>query len=468
MRIKLHLSIFLIVFLISGSLLVNITPFGFAQSSFKISGYILDSDGNGVSGANIIFNVPSIVPSVYSDSLGYYEIIAPEGIYHVNVWPPFDSNFIYYDEPRLVVASDITKNITLNSGYKLSGYIFDESGQPVKDGIVALGNYISGWFSTYYGYYFATAPSGTYNINARPRAGYSHFTSYYEYNFILDGNIEKNITVSRTAPTTPTPTPDSSPIPSPTPFPSPSASPFPSPTPFPVPTRTRISISTDVSSSLVGSAVNVNGKLSYIDGSVLSGKTVILSFAVGNSFSWIPIGSAITNENGNYNIQWINDASGIFSLKVEWTEDFGYQTTANTTSVSFLPYNNQNLFHVESNSTVSALAFNSTSSKLGFVVSGPDGTQGYVKTTIAKNLVSNPENIQVYLDGNELNYDISSISDSWILTFAYTHSTHQISIELSQENNANLIFGVEYWMWFAIVVICIIVVSLLIYFKKLK
>ena len=222
------------------------------------------------------------------------------------------------------------------------------------------------------------------------------------------------------------------------------------------------------SSSLVGSAVNVNGRLLDIDGSALNGKTVILSFAVGNSVSWIPIGSAITNENGNYNIQWINDASGIFSLKIEWTGDVGYQTTANTTSVSFLPYNNQNLFHVESNSTVSALAFNSTSSKLGFVVSGPDGTKGYVKTTIAKNLVSNPENIQVYLDGNKLNYDVSSIADSWILTFTYTHSTHKISIALSQENSDNLFLGIEYWVWIAIIVIFIVLVSLLIYFKKLK
>ena len=112
MRIKSNLSILIIFILICGSLLVNISPFVFAQSSFKISGYLLDSNGNGISGANIIFNVPSIVPSVYSDSLGYYEIIAPEGTYHVNVWPPFDSNYIYYDEPRFVVASDITKNIT--------------------------------------------------------------------------------------------------------------------------------------------------------------------------------------------------------------------------------------------------------------------------------------------------------------------------------------------------------------------
>src|SRR3990172_9873251 len=99
--------------------------FGLAQSgsSFKISGYILDANGHGIGGANIIFNVPFIVPSVWSDSSGYYVISAPAGTYHVNVWPPFDSSYINYDEPGFTVVSDISKNLTLYSGYKVSGYI---------------------------------------------------------------------------------------------------------------------------------------------------------------------------------------------------------------------------------------------------------------------------------------------------------------------------------------------------------
>lgn len=61
--------------------LVLNTPFQFGsaqQATFKISGYILDEKGNGLNGARIIFNVPSIVSSIDSDSSGYYEIFAPQ------------------------------------------------------------------------------------------------------------------------------------------------------------------------------------------------------------------------------------------------------------------------------------------------------------------------------------------------------------------------------------------------------
>ncbi|MCW4021851.1 MAG: carboxypeptidase-like regulatory domain-containing protein, partial [Candidatus Bathyarchaeota archaeon] len=77
--IKISLLFTLIVGLVSSTPL----QFGSAQesSTFKISGYILDANGNSLKGANIIFNVPSLVPSVNSDSSGYYEIFAPQGTY---------------------------------------------------------------------------------------------------------------------------------------------------------------------------------------------------------------------------------------------------------------------------------------------------------------------------------------------------------------------------------------------------
>lgn len=196
------LSAFLISILICGLVFVSMFRFGMAQGSneaFSISGYILDSDGNGISGANIIFNVPDVVPSVYSDASGYYVISAPAGTYHVNVWPPFDSNYIYYDEPAFVVDSDVTKNITLNSGYKVSGYITDSSGTPVVKAVVSLNNFLCGWYSTYSGYYFVTAPAGTYTLNARPANGpqdVTNFSPYSEPNVVVNSNFEKNITVN--------------------------------------------------------------------------------------------------------------------------------------------------------------------------------------------------------------------------------------------------------------------------------
>ena len=88
------------------------------------------------------------------------------------------------------------------------------------------------------------------------------------------------------------------------------------------------------------------------------------------------------------------------------------------------------VFSVESSSTVSALAFNTTSSELSFTVSGPLGTRGCVKVTIAKSLIENVTNIKVYLDGNESEYSVASNGNSWLLTFDYAHSTHRVAINL--------------------------------------
>jgi hypothetical protein len=186
---------FLIALAISGLWLAGVAS---GQSSFKISGYILDSNGHGIEGAQIIFGVPSIVPSVYSDSSGHYVISAPAGTYHINVWPPFDSSFIYYDQPVFVVGSDINKNITLLSGYKVSGYILDPVGRPISGAVVSLNGFFSGWWSNDLGYYFVSAPAGTYKLSVAPRSGYTHFYSYFEYNFVVNGNLSKNITVKET------------------------------------------------------------------------------------------------------------------------------------------------------------------------------------------------------------------------------------------------------------------------------
>ncbi len=207
---------------------------------------------------------------------------------------------------------------------------------------------------------------------------------------------------------------------------------------------------------MVGSAVNVNGRLSFMNGSSLQGKPVILSYAVGASTSWVPIGSDITNDAGEYNIQWVNVASGTFALKVEWAEDAGYQETSNTTTLSFLPYDNQNVFHVESNSTISELAFKSTGSELSFAVTGPNGTTGYVKATITKSLISNASETKVYMDGNQLDYTVTSTANFWVFTFNFHHSTHQVIIDLAANaTTESTILGMPYWVWAAVAAIVI-------------
>ncbi len=206
-HVKSPLVLLLIATVLGSFLLTGVTRLGLTQNStkYKISGYILDANSRGIQGANIIFNVPEIVPSVWSDSSGHYIIYAPAGTYHVNVWSPYDSSYIHYDEPEFVVGSDVIKNTTMYSGYKVSCYISAFNGTPIVGAAVILRTsnkwFGSGWFSNSTGYYFLNVPAGTYTIDARPRTGYNYpgpttdFKTYYEYNFTVKGDTFKNIIV---------------------------------------------------------------------------------------------------------------------------------------------------------------------------------------------------------------------------------------------------------------------------------
>ena len=205
-----------------------------------------------------------------------------------------------------------------------------------------------------------------------------------------------------------------------------------------------VTISTESSSKNAGSVVNVFGTLSDSNGTLLQNKTVVLSYTFSGAGSWIPISSGVTDEQGNYNIQWINSASGTFTLKTEWSGDSTYMDATNTTTLSFLPYQNQQVFFIESNSTVYDLAFNNETSTLSFNVTGPTGTTGYVRATISKTLLANGENLQVHMDGRQFNYSVTSTIDSWVVALNYSHSTHEISIHLETNVSSTLPSGNEF------------------------
>jgi hypothetical protein len=110
----------------------------------------------------------------------------------------------------------------------------------------------------------------------------------------------------------------------------------------------------DAKSSVVGSIINVKGRLTDYQGNPIANQPVKLSYADTNSLlSWTPIGSGTTSSTGEYDIPWTIAFAGNFLLKVEWLANDNFPHAFNTTSVGFLPYDGNNSLRIESDSTVS-------------------------------------------------------------------------------------------------------------------
>jgi NADH:ubiquinone oxidoreductase subunit K len=123
---------------------------------------------------------------------------------------------------------------------------------------------------------------------------------------------------------------------------------------------------------------------------------------------------------------------------------------------------------LETNSTISEPAFNRTTHEVTFNVTGPTGTQDFVWCKIAENLIPHQDaskNLKVLLDGNQINYMYSFNDGAWQLFFNYTHSTHQITISLPNQNAT--IFGIDRLTFVvAFVVACVAVGTIIVVWRR--
>jgi hypothetical protein len=193
---------------------------------------------------------------------------------------------------------------------------------------------------------------------------------------------------------------------------------------------TSISILTNCSSTLDAFKVEVKGTLLDIYDRRLNGETIVLSYTFAGIGIWTPITSDWTDDLGEYRIVWFPPATGNYLLKAEWSGNSSYFGVSNTIAVSTVPYENQYVFAVESNSTISDLTFDRDSGKLSFGVSGVNGTTGYTRVTIAKSLIMDVTKIKILVDGLEYKYIATELNDSWVLLFTYNHSAHQVEVDL--------------------------------------
>jgi hypothetical protein len=207
------------------------------------------------------------------------------------------------------------------------------------------------------------------------------------------------------------------------------------PTPTPINRApTNIDLSCESTASYIGYKVEINGTFSST-GAPVSGEPVQLSYSDTGGSTWSSLTQVYTDSNGCFSALWMPQISGNYLIRASY---LGSETLNSTTTIVTLvstPYSNQNVFSVTSNSTVSALAFNSANNELSFVVSGASATFGYVEVAIAKSLVADVTNIQVYLDDEPTEFTVSSAADAWILHFEYTHSTHSVTVNLAQTSS---------------------------------
>jgi outer membrane protein assembly factor BamB len=225
--------------------------------------------------------------------------------------------------------------------------------------------------------------------------------------------------------------------------------------------ETNLSLSMDSETSLLGFKVTLIGTLEG-NGAPIGGATIFLSYSVTGGETWADITMIQTAADGSYSAVWIPDATGTYLVRATWAPYSLYEEGKSLRMLSVESFDAQNVFSVSSNSTLSALAFDSGTRELRFTVTGETGTTGFVEVKVAKSLVGNVADLKVYLDGASLDYSAQSTDDSWVLCFTYAHSTHSVIVNLGAASSPI--------MWFITVAVVVAVVGacLLLYFRKRK
>jgi hypothetical protein len=230
---------------------------------------------------------------------------------------------------------------------------------------------------------------------------------------------------------------------------------------------TVLTLSLNSPTSLLGFKVNLNGTL-QLNETRIGNAPILLSYSITGGQTWNDITLATTSFDGSYLAVWIPSATGTYMVKAS-AGNATFASPEILRALSVTSFSDQYVFSVSSNSTLSALAFNSTSRELSFTVSGPSGTTGFVDVAIAKNLVADITSLKVYLDGSSMNYTATSTSDSWLLHFTYSHSTHSVRIDIGSQRNLGLTPFIETPLGMVILSIGIIVaiaVLLLVFRRK--
>jgi len=167
------------------------------------------------------------------------------------------------------------------------------------------------------------------------------------------------------------------------------------------------------------------------DGGIgLTGAPILISYSSDDGNSWNQLAWLNTDNLGSFATVWNPPEERDYLLQAVYPGSMWYTETSTTVNFWNTPLGAQQVFSIQTNSTLSAFSFSSTSNELSFSVSGPIGSTGYVNVHVPKTLIGNVSDSQVYLDGAKLSYITESVGDSWLISFNYHHSVHTVTINL--------------------------------------
>jgi hypothetical protein len=190
-----------------------------------------------------------------------------------------------------------------------------------------------------------------------------------------------------------------------------------------------------------GDKVDVTGRLACANGTGIGSASLSVACMTLPGTTWNTVASPTTEANGFYITQWTpsvpTDESVNYLVKVSWIGSTDVEGAEANLAMALAPVEDVLVISVVSNSSVTDLVYNSTLRVLNFNVTGPDGTTGFTDVAMPKQLVANITGLTVYIDQENIGYTNTSNPTSWTLHLTYTHSAHNVTINLPAKQSSN-------------------------------
>jgi len=108
------------------------------QDGFFLSGRVKDSNGAGINHLDIDVDDSAtgrriLTPHDKTDANGDYQVVAPSGVFDLTYQPPEGNRSVAVRLLSAPINADTTVNVSLESGFFVSGWVVDEGGAPLYD-----------------------------------------------------------------------------------------------------------------------------------------------------------------------------------------------------------------------------------------------------------------------------------------------------------------------------------------------